>query len=413
MDKIKNILIINQPCNNRGDEAAHRSLIRALSKLFPDTEITILFAGANKESVQEMIVNNKNIKYHIINLHRGFTRLVRFLMSIKCEWILYYFHPNVREYKKYVASSDYVINAPGGICMGQFQNWQHILWLNIALNLKKNIAYYGRSFGPFPDKTIYNKVFRNKSLKLLRSFDFITIRDKKTMEIADKYEIPYTETIDTAFLDVPNSTIPESINKLINSKEYIVFVPNSLTWHPGYMKINQKLIDSFYIAIFKILNDKFPNSKIVLLPQLFNCNNSDERYFEHLKNELKSSHDNIVLIPEIYSSDIQQAIIKESKLVVGARYHSIVFAINNNVPFIALSYEHKIEGLLDILHLDNWLIDITEMKNSQYNESKIISNFQFILDKISIQTTEFGKETAYKIAHNCLKELQVILKNER
>ena len=35
-----NILIINQPLNNRGDESAHKGLVRAIVKNIPEAEIT-------------------------------------------------------------------------------------------------------------------------------------------------------------------------------------------------------------------------------------------------------------------------------------------------------------------------------------------------------------------------------------
>lgn len=66
----------------------------------------------------------------------------------------------------------------------------------------------------------------------------------------------------------------------------------------------------------------------------------------------------IVVIDDIYSSDIQQTIIAYSQLVVGARYHSVVFSLNNAVPFIALSYEHKISGLLETLDKVDCMVDI-------------------------------------------------------
>lgn len=42
-----NILLINQPLNNRGDEAAHKALVRTLSKDYSDSHIEVLFIDAN------------------------------------------------------------------------------------------------------------------------------------------------------------------------------------------------------------------------------------------------------------------------------------------------------------------------------------------------------------------------------
>lgn len=39
--KVKEILIINQPMGNRGDESAHRALVRSLNRTLPDVNVTI------------------------------------------------------------------------------------------------------------------------------------------------------------------------------------------------------------------------------------------------------------------------------------------------------------------------------------------------------------------------------------
>ena len=57
------ILLINQPLNNRGDESAHRGLMRFMLRELPDAEIRVLFDGIKKESVNEFIVDSTQIKY--------------------------------------------------------------------------------------------------------------------------------------------------------------------------------------------------------------------------------------------------------------------------------------------------------------------------------------------------------------
>lgn len=53
------ILLLNQPVYNRGDEAAHRSLIRTLNKNVPNASVMILL-----ENVKEGTINTKQIYQH-------------------------------------------------------------------------------------------------------------------------------------------------------------------------------------------------------------------------------------------------------------------------------------------------------------------------------------------------------------
>ena len=104
----------------------------------------------------------------------------------------------------------------------------------------------------------------------------------------------------------------------------------------------------------------------------------------------------VVVIDDIYSSDIQQTVISKSAFVIGARYHSIVFAINNSVPFIALNYEHKIEGLLETLGLENYMVDIRNVFDGQDSQNVVIRKVENLLPikPYDFQRTQYAKDIA-------------------
>lgn len=68
---------------------------------------------------------------------------------------------NNRTYFASLQKADLIICAPGGICMGGFQDWNHLFYLQLAKYARKPLAYYGRSFGPFPITTKSNRDFKN------------------------------------------------------------------------------------------------------------------------------------------------------------------------------------------------------------------------------------------------------------
>ncbi|MBN2394958.1 MAG: polysaccharide pyruvyl transferase family protein [Candidatus Atribacteria bacterium] len=124
----------------------------------------------------------------------------------------------------------------------------------------------------------------------------------------------------------------------------------------------------------------------------------DEVYFKKLKDRINSKR--IIIIPDIYSSDIQQTIISMAMLMIGARYHSIVFAINNEVPFVALSYEHKISGLLEILNLQECMIDIEQLGNGQLNIEASVNQIEKIVE-VNLFPSK-AKLKAREIARKCM-----------
>ena len=394
---IKNIVVINQPLGNRGDESAHRSLLRAMDKSFPESKITVLFLNGNEEAVQDFIVKSPRIKYQNIT---GFTKAIGWAMAwsirLNMLFVTPLLYPVMRKYAAYIKNSDLVVCAPGGICMGGFQSWTHIFNLCLTKHYKKRLVYYSRSFGPFPEKTKWNRIFKKTSHQLLNSFDYLSIRDKKTMLLADKLNLSYVPSIDTAFLDTPEVEIPAGILDVIDSEKFIVFVPNSLTWHTAYKKREQEDIDSFFLEIFKLIESK--DLKVLMLPQLtqhVTYSETDYDYFLKLKNI--AGNKNVVVLKDTYSSDIQQKIISKAELVIGARYHSVVFAINNNTPFISLSYEHKMTGLLNILNLNDREINIEDLGTKEFDKENALQNLKKMLNS-NASELESAKKRARKIA---------------
>lgn len=421
--------MINQPLNNRGDESAHRALVRRILKEIPNAKIRVFFIGEKKDSVRQFRIEDERVTYvsylsqsctknkfkyffyDRLIVWNAFFKYVSFcyLKNVTCLW---WFNPLIWPLLVAIFRSDFVVNAPGGICMGGFQVWHHIAYLKMAKVLHKDIYYYGRSIGPFPEKTVSNRRFKEESFKLLRYFKFLSLRDEKSESIACQYKIPYVPTVDSAFLDVPNSGVPQNLVECIGD-DYIVFVPNVLRWHYAYKNIPKERIDNMFIKMHDALHSAFPKANIVMLPQTFNYDDplfNDVNYFHELKSML-GNPSYIKVIADIYSSDVQQQIIAKSKLIVGARYHSIVFAINNKTPFISLSYEHKMEGLLNIIGGKESMIDISDLSSDE-KVNDIMREFSSILsDRNSKNNAACLYNKAMNIANSCFSAFYKSIKN--
>lgn len=396
---LNNILIINQPLGNRGDESAHRALVRSLNKAFPKTKITILNYMDFENWAENFFVEHPNNEYvrFAFSHNLGAGLLDKYLTQYGITKLGVILHPILHKLIPYYKRADLVLCAPGGICMGGFQDWRHLFLLQVAKVLHKPLAYYSRSFGPFPIATWKNRRFKKLAVDMLHYFDFLSIRDAVTMRLADDMGIKYVSAIDTAFLEQPQVDLPSSVSGMLQSK-YIVFVPNSLTWHYAYKKYSQDVIDTFYLRLLRELRNVYVAHQIVMLPQL--CNYGEKGDYVYFKNLLMKAEDNnLIAMSDEYGSDIQQTIIKGADLVVGARYHSIVFAINNKVPFLALNYEHKIAGLLEELGLSQYKYDICNVLEQIESVEEAMSKIRLLLKFDSCDKILFEK--AHIIARNC------------
>lgn len=406
-----NILIINQPPFNRGDESAHKGLIRSLLRRIPDASITVLTKQEWLESVRQYAVYEDRANYvclpdNLLNLRR--IKKLGLYTGLKCVWSL---HPIIWYFRKYYKWADIVVCAPGGICMGGFQDWDHLFMLHLAKYYNKPLAYFGRSFGPFPTETKANRIFKAQSIKMLNYFSFLSLRDSKSEKLAQEMGYSYISTVDTAFLDAPKVEIPYEIKRAIGDSPYMVFVPNYLLWHYAYKdKISHETILSFYSRLMDIIWEYNPDFNIVMLPQLFGRDYrydvSDVSLFRDLAKMKDDSR--VVITSDNYSSDVQQSVIANSKYVIGARYHSIIFAINQDVPFISLSYEHKMIGLLETLDKKEWCIDFTNTFENETTQRETLERIKSLIPNLC--KDPMIREKAKKIAENGMDQFIASLK---
>ena len=400
---IRNILIISQPVGNRGDESAHRALVRSLNNALPDTHVVILAFQDVLNAMDEFVVKDERNTYvNFLFPHNwGAGPYALFLIKRGLTARGVSLHPILRRIKPYYQKADVVICAPGGICMGGFQNWKHMFLLQVARDMNKPTVYYSRSIGPFPEETSLNRRFKALSLDMLSSFSFLSLRDSKSKKLADALNIKYVSSIDTAFLDHPRMVVPENIARQLMDK-YVVFVPNELTWHFAYRAIPQATIDNFYLSAFKEIRMAYPDHQVVMLPQLCSLKQKDDyTYFKRLS--FMAEDADIYVLPDTYSSDLQQTIISKASLVVGARYHTIVFSVNNEVPFIAFGYEHKIPGMLEELSLSDHVVDIT---NAFDSEATITETLNLFAEKIqSLSTQQPSRNYAASMAKECFDKM--------
>lgn len=410
------ILVIEQPLNNRGDESAHRGLINKFIQEYPDVQIRVLFYGRQDREINEFKVNSSQIEY--VNIHLGvtlkryFSRVIKLIMMLNMPHLLYLL-PKIRIMLRFYRDADYILCAPGGMNLGGFQDWIHQAFLNLAMYEHKEIIYYGRSIGPFSETTYLNRLFKKNSERLLKYFGYVSLRDAKSQSIAKKLRIKYTPTIDSAFLVETKTNIPRFFVEEINEDPYIIFVPNSLAWHKNFKFYTFEEIKTFWITLLNKLTESYPKYKIVMLPQTIGYSKllpDGYIYFNEIKNQSKFP-DRVFVLDEKYGSDIQQAIISNASFLIGARYHSIIFSINQAVPFISLSYEHKMNGVVEILNKKDCEFDLVENFTSRPMSAILQSD---LIERIikKTQTLKSIKDTqriAHDIAKNGFEELKTFI----
>lgn len=401
------IAIINQPTNNRGDESAHKALMRRLNADLPNAQISVIFIGRTEEHLATIRVEGKQNRY--VNLRNWWKWYGLTEMQRKGYFWLTLWHPTTIALMWHLLRSDVVMCAPGGINMGGFQSWYHIYELRIAKLLRKPIVYWARSIGPFPELTNYNREFKKQSISLLRYFSFISLRDKKSQEVADEFTINYQPTVDSAFLFDFKYQLSDATKQKL-STDYVVLVPNRLIWHYRYANVKQENIDKFWLNVIKLIRHTYQQSQIVMLPQTFGDGALSDGYNYFCQLAQIAGDNNVWVAPAICDSDEQQTIISSAKCVIGARYHSIVFAINASVPFVSLSYEHKMQGLLEMVGATKQMVDIENMFDNEENSNKTLEQISKLINNQNCNIEQI-RQKVMQISEDCYGKLISYLKS--
>lgn len=368
------IVVINQHGFNRGDEAAFRGLVHGISG----------FLG---------------YRPHFQVISRGYLDLSG-LQDVKQD-----FRPGVfsrrllfghtlqwgKERCWYIAQlgeADLIIYGPGGPSLGDYYSgeWGYLLSMRWAIRSGAPFMIYAPSCGPFHKKG--RNAFRRL---LLNRTGTITSRDPISKAYMEELGINHVEqSADSAF------QLYHQVAQPVNEPEnYVVVTPIDLSWHPIHHTHAADLREKLLKALAPILQDIIAGgTKIVFLPQLYRLDVQGNLTMDPNEEALIKSF-TAVLQPSSMvnifdvNNNVEEQIraVARARMLIGCRYHSLVFAAITHVPFIGITYEHKAEGLLQLLEAEEYGIRIDkvgyeELSNLSY---KVITNYHRIKEHLAVR----------------------------
>lgn len=110
------------------------------------------------------------------------------------------------------------------------------------------------------------------------------------------------------------------------------------------------------------------SATIVFIPMVttnFPSLDIDERAIAREIKKNAKHKNKMKIIEGEYSPEYVRGIIGEMDLLIGTRFHSVIFAITMGVPVVAIAYEHKATGIMKMLDLERFVCDINELDVSE------------------------------------------------
>jgi len=215
--------------------------------------------------------------------------------------------------------------------------------------------------------TVTNK-FTKRLLKIFNLSNNIFVRDaysrEKLLSIGINKNISMKNDPALELKNTPSKDLIEIQKKEgLYNKKYIVFTLKNEE------NLNKKIMTIIPMLIKWII--KKYDMNIVFIPFANHPNNLMERDIIIINKIIDNTKEKkkIKIINSNYHPSIINGIISKSKLVIGMRMHSIIFACMSNVPSICIPYSKKHNSVLNQLKFNSLFINYEELSLKKIKDS--------------------------------------------
>lgn len=337
MDIHGKVVIIGQHTGNMGDEIAGCALLEKLVTDCSVSQVTVLYRGYDKRELEindQKIIHETSLslsKLDVVNLIIcGF-----FIKKSKPFW--YIASSNLRKMDTLFEEAETIVVSPSGANIGIYQDERLLSMSLLAVAKGKTPLFHYCTIGK--SRSVIFDWIAKYMLKRAKLY----FREKKSMEYAESIGISNAVFgYDTAFSFKRVLEPRAEIKDLLINSPVVMIITQLHTWHPNYVNTtdDDAVINNVLVPFIMKIAER-ENKEIILLPHILQ---QSELYF--LSSFLKSIPGKIrkmVRIANIQSVSEYDYVIENASVVITMRYHGIVVAAKNRVPFLAISYENKMQ----------------------------------------------------------------------
>lgn len=372
---MKKILIINaHSSKNKGDAAIIISMIQTIRKFVPDSQITISSRYPEDDSLYEefgcKVVDqitrfpDKNFPFikRLVFLIKELKTANNFVKSSKIP-------PNrSKDIFKAYQEADIIVSCGGGFLYShpklhiEASLIMHLGQIYFANRLNKKVILYSQSIGPFRSrvsKKIANFVLKEVTkitireelskvfLKDININNPIVVGDSAFTMSSDDFDIVKDNLLDLDYskfnvgVTVRQWEFPRQENPKELYKEYIHSVANAIEYVVKKHKATVYLVPQV-TGPTPIEDDRISNKHVM----------------DELDDEVRGS---VKILSQDYRPEELKAIYSKFDLFIGTRMHSNIFSLSSLVPTIAIAYEPKTTGIMKLLNLSKFVVDINKI----------------------------------------------------
>lgn len=354
--------------DNKGDAALTSVLIRDLRQQFPRAHIHI----ATLDFVQtgqtfESVALHPSFMFWALNKYaHPMAKLVYTLGMIITTllWAIWYratrreywLPPELRQVATLYAQADVIVAVGGGYLRsrkGLVNRLNVPLLLHPLLFgwlLGKPTVLYSQSIGPFVHH--YERLLSGLVLRHMR---LIMVREDTSLKLLRHMGVTanVVRSVDAGFLLPTRDKVDLRKKFHIPSDRLLIGVTVRAWLSPAAQADYERAVaEALDKAIVQF------NAHVIFIPQVTAAKDDDDRQTAERVYRLMRHPAAVTLITDELDHHAIKSLYNGLDLLLGTRFHSVIFSLTSFVPVVAIEYEHKTSGIMHDLHLDEWVIAI-------------------------------------------------------
>lgn len=351
---------------NSGDDSILYAIINELKRMRPDIRIVTL--SNTPEKTSEVYGVDSIHRFNIISI------LIRMLKT------------------------KLLISGGGSLIQDVTSNKSLTYYLSVislATHLNKKVMLYANGIGPISNTRNYDRIKR-----VLNRVNLITLREPSSLDELKRFGVSKPEitvTADPSFnlfaASEAEATGILSKHNLSENDKYCVIAIRP--WKTARFDFADHIANAASYA-----NEKYGIKPVFLLMQPARDKKISRACVDKIACD---TH-----IIEGLTPAQALRIIKNSEFVIGMRLHALIYAARCEVPVIGISYDPKIDSLMDYIG-QNYRVPVEEP--NAITLSRYIDDIMKIKDEISTELSQISISSAEKATENAKLALELIDKS--
>lgn len=269
--------------------------------------------------------------------------------------------------------------------------------------LGKPVVKYTADLGPFESRwnRFFSRFYFNHTVDLILARSETT--KKRLVELGVK--TPIIVCPDTAFL-LPSEHSSFSL-RLAEERAYRPIVGFSVSHMAGrqardkerYIKLMAELAD--YVA-------EVTGGKLVFLPNELSSDPAlDDRYFTNcVLSKMKKRDETVVAPVEALTARQFKGVIAQCDAVIASRYHTIVAALSQAIPVLAIGWHAKYEGVMELVAQEEFVCHVRSMSADELKAK--FDKLWSLRDEIRSTITSALRAIQERIMHGALEVAHLV-----